>query len=487
MKRVFLVIGLGLVLLVVGVLIKTARLTSMQVQVNPGIDIAVDGQEVAEHLANSLRFRTISGRDPAQSNADEFVGLHEFLEETFPRVHSTLRKELIGDYSLLYTWKGQDEGLKPILLLAHQDVVGVEVETEKDWTYPPFEGRIAEGFIWGRGAMDFKVAVTGILEAVEVLLGEGFQPRTTIYLAFGHDEEVGGQRGAAQIADLLQSRGAEVEYVLDEGLVITDGIVSGISKPVALVGIAEKGYVSIELTVEGVGGHSSMPPLQTAVGILSTAIHKLEQNQFPASLEGAARQMFDYLAPEMPFGMRMLFANLWLFGGLVESQLAASPAANATIRTTTAATMFEGSIKDNVLPSNARAVVNFRILNGDSIPSVMEHVRRTVDDLRVQIKPVGQLASEPSPVSTPNSPNFDVLQRTIHQVFPGVLVAPGQFVAATDSRHYAELSSDIYRFCPMWAGPGDLDGIHGTNERISIENYEQIVRFYFQLIHNSAL
>jgi len=263
--------------------------------------------------------------------------------------------------------------------------------------------------------------------------------------------------------------------------------VSGIFKPVALVGIAEKGYVSIELTVEGVGGHSSMPPLQTAVGILSTAIHKLEQNQFPARLEGATGQMFDYLAPEMPFGMRMLFANLWLFGGLVESQLAASPAANATIRTTTAATMFEGSIKDNVLPTNARAVVNFRILNGDSIPSVIEHVRRTIDDLRVQINPVGQLASDPSPVSTLNSPNFDVLQRTIRQVFPEVLVAPGQFVAATDSRHYAELSRDIYRFCPIWAGPGDLDGIHGTNERISIENYEQIVRFYIQLIHNSAL
>ena len=229
MKRVFLVIGLGLVLLAVGVLIKTARLTSMQVQESPGIDTAIDGQEVAEHLANSLRFRTISDQDPAQSNADEFVGLHEFLEETFPRVHSTLRKELIGDYSLLYTWKGQEKGLKPILLLAHQDVVGVEVETEKDWTYPPFEGRIAEGYIWGRGAMDFKVAVTGILEAVEMLLGGGFQPRPTIYLAFGHDEEVGGQRGASQIADLLQSRGAEVEYVLDEGLVITDGMCRGFS------------------------------------------------------------------------------------------------------------------------------------------------------------------------------------------------------------------------------------------------------------------
>jgi len=334
--------------------------------------------------------------------------------------------------------------------------------------------------------MDDKVAVTGILEAVETLLGEGFQPRRTIYIAFGHDEEVGGQGGGALIADLLESRGADLEYVLDEGLLITDGIVPSIPKPVALVGIAEKGYVSIELTVEGVGGHSSMPPQQTAVGILSSAIHRLEQNPFPARLEGPGREMFDYLAPEMPFGMKVVLANLWLFGGLVESQLAASPATNAAIRTTTAATMFEGSVKENVLPTYARAVVNFRILFGESIASVMERVRRTIDDPRVQMRTLVREISEPSPISGTDAPSFEVLQRTIHQVFPEVLVAPGLMLAATDSRHYAGLSGNVYRFSPMWAGPEDLDRIHGTNERISVENYEQIVRFYVQLIHNSA-
>jgi carboxypeptidase PM20D1 len=487
MKRVFLVTGLALVLLVSGVLIRTVRLTSKQVPVEPAIDVAVDGQEVAEHLANALQFRTISNQDSAQVKGEEFVGLHEFLEQTFPRVHSTLSQELVGDYSLLYTWKGQEEGLNPILLMAHLDVGPVEPGTEEDWTYPPFEGRISEGYIWGRGAMDFKVGVTGILEAVEMLLGEGFQPRQTIYLAFGHDEEVGGQKGAALIAGLLQSRGAELEYVLDEGLPISDGIGPDLPKPLALVGIAEKGYVSIELSVESVGGHSSMPPQQTAVGILSTAIHHLEEHQFPARLEGPTRQMFDYLAPEMPFAMKMAFSNLWLLGGLVEGQLAASPATNAGIRTTAAATMFEGSIKENVLPINARAVVNFRILQGDSISSVIEQIRRTIDDPRVQIRPVGRIRSEPSPISNTNSPSFEVLQRTIHQVFPGVLVAPGLTVGATDSRHYAGLSKDTYRFCPMWLGPDDLNRMHGTNERISIENYAQIVRFYFQLIHNSAL
>ena len=486
MKKAFLVIGLGLVLLFSVVSIRTVRLSSKQIPVEPSIDLALDRQEIAENLAGALRFQTISSQDSAEMRGEELIGLHGFLEQAFPRVHSTLRKEVVGDYSLLYTWEGQEEGPTQILLIGHMDVVPIELGTVDDWTHPPFEGRISDGYIWGRGAMDDKVAVTGILEAVETLLGEGFQPRRTILIAFGHDEEVGGQGGGALIADLLESRGAELEYVLDEGLLITDGIVPNIPKPVALVGIAEKGYVSIELTVEGVGGHSSMPPQQTAVGILSSAIHRLEQNPFPARLEGPGREMFDYLAPEMPFGMKVVLANLWLFGGLVESQLAASPATNAAIRTTTAATMFEGSIKENVLPTYARAVVNFRILFGDSIASVMEHVRRTIDDPRVQMRTLVREISEPSPISDTDVPSFEVLQRTIHQVFPEVLVAPGLVLAATDSRHYAGLSGNVYRFSPMWAGPEDIDRIHGTNERISVENYEQIVRFYVQLIHNSA-
>jgi len=486
MKRAFLVIGLGLLILVSVVLIRTVGLTSIQVPVDPATVFAVDGQGVAEHLAAALQFQTISSEDSTDVRAEELIGLHEFLEQAFPRVHSTLTKELVGDYSLLYTWEGREGGLDPILLMAHMDVVPVDPGTEGDWAYPPFEGRIAEGYIWGRGAMDFKFAVTGILEAVEMLLGEGFQPRRTIHLAFGHDEEVGGQKGAALIADLLQSRGVELEYVLDEGQAITDGIVQSISEPVAFVGIAEKGFVSVELTAEGDGGHSSMPPPETAVGILSTAIHKLEQTQFPTRLEGPIRQMLDHLAPEMPFAMRMLLANLWLTGGLVERQFAATPATNATVRTTTAATMFEGSIKENVLPTQARAVVNFRILPGDSIAGVLEHVQQTIDDPRVQLRSLGRIVSEPSPISDTNSPAFEVLQRTIRHVFPGVLVAPGLVLAATDSRHFAELSRNIYRFTPMWVGPEDLDRIHGTNERLSVENYEQIVRFYVQLIINSV-
>jgi carboxypeptidase PM20D1 len=466
-------------------LIRAINLTSKQIQVEPAVAVALDSQAMAERLAQALRFQTISHQDPAQFDAGKFVALHEYLERTFPRVHAALAKEAVADHSLIYTWRGQEEELKPFLLMAHTDVVPAEPETVRDWTYPPFEGRIAEGYIWGRGALDNKEAVLGILEAVETLLGEGFRPRRTIYLAFGHDEEVGGRGGAAQIAALLHSRGIELDYVLDEGLAITEGIAPNVAKPVALVGIAEKGYVSIELTVESEGGHPATPPEHTAIGLLSAAIHQLERHQLPARMEAPARQLFSHLAPEMSFAMRMVFANLWLLGGLVKRQLAASPATNALIRTTTAATMFEAGVKENILPGKARAVVNFRVLSGDSMASVIEHVRQTVDDPRVKIELLTELKSEPSFVSDSDSPSFRALVRTIRQVFPEVVVTPGLVLGATDSRHYAALSSNIYRFSPIWVRPEDLDRVHGTDERISVENYEQVVRFYIQLIRNS--
>ncbi len=487
MEGTLLLVGLGLVLLVCVVLLRTMRLTSKQVQAEPAIDVSLDGQKIAERLAQAIRFQTISHQDPAEFRGEEFVGLHEYLERTFPLVHAALTKEVVEEHSLLYKWKGQQEELKPILLMGHTDVVPVESGTESDWAHPPFEGRIAEGFVWGRGSMDNKNVVLGVLEAVETLLKEGFQPRQTVYLAFGHDEEIGGQGGAHRIAALLHSRGVELEYVIDEGLCVIEGIMPNVSEPVALVGIAEKGYVSIELTAENEGGHSSMPPEHTAIGILSAAILKLERNQLPARMDGPARQLFGTLAPEMPFAMRIVFANLWLFGGLVKRQLAASPATNAMIRTTTAPTMLEAGVKENILPTTAKAIVNFRVLSGDSIASVIEHVRQAVADPRVEIKRLEGFGGEPSFVSDTDSPSFSALEHTIRQVFPKVIVAPGLVMGATDSRHYADLTQSIYRFTPMWLSQEDLDRVHGINERISIEGYERAVRFYMRLIRNSGL
>ncbi|MDA2920118.1 M20 family peptidase [Desulfobacterota bacterium AH_259_B03_O07] len=468
------------------VLIRATSFKSKQVRVEPVSDFPLNTEQIADRLSKAIQFETISYQEPAKLEKKEFIGLQNYIEKTFPKVHTTLSKKVIGDYSLLYTWEGNAIDLKPILLMGHLDVVPVKSETVDDWTHPPFSGSIADGYIWGRGAMDVKVSVLSILEAVEILLEQGFQTHRTIYLAFGHDEEVGGSNGAREIATLLQSREVKLEYVLDEGGMITEGIIPGIYDPIALVGIAEKGYVSIELSVEAKGGHSSMPPKQTALGILSTAITKLEKNQFPAKLTGPARRLLEYIGPEQDFPNKVFSANLWLFSSLVKRQLGSSPATNALIRTTTAPTMFEGSDKENILPSEASAVVNFRILPGQSINDVIDHVRNTIDDPRINLRLLN-LQIEPSIASDVESPIFNLIQTTIHEIFPDVLVTPWLVVGATDSRYYAELTNNIYRFIPIRIGPEDASRFHGLNERISISDYENCVRFFTQLIRNSNM
>ncbi len=484
--RWLLVLGFGLVLLV-GVLFITAlQTTPKQVDApQPAVAVTLDQDQMAARLARGLQFRTISYSDETQFDGTPFLELREYIEQSFPRVHAALTQEIIDDYSLLYTWPGQDAQLQPMLLMAHLDVVPVETGTETAWTYPPFDGRIAEGYIWGRGAMDDKSSVFAILEAAESLLQEGFQPQRTIYLAFGHDEEIYGQGGAAEIAALLHSRGIELDYVLDEGGGIAEDTVPYLTQPAAVVGIAEKGFANIELSVQTQGGHSSSPPSHTAVGILSAAIHKLESNPYPLRISAPSAATFEYLAPEMPGVMRLVFANRWLFGGLIKNQLAQAPRTNAEIRTTMAATIFEAGTKENILPSSARAVLNWRILPGDSTAGVMEHVRQTIDDPQVTIRLLED-RSEPSSVSDIDSASFDVLQQTIHQIFPDVVVLPTLTVGTSDARHYGALTRHIYRFAPIVAGPEDANRAHGTDERLSVENYGLFAQFYVQLIRNSS-
>jgi carboxypeptidase PM20D1 len=485
--RLFFVLVVLVVVALAGVLLyKALRYPSRQLRVAAAADVAVDVNAAAEHLAQALRFQTVSPPDPAQFKPEEFQKLHDYLAQAFPRAHAALTREPVAGYSLLYKWPGQDESLKPILLLGHLDVVPIEPGTESQWTQPPFEGRISEGYVWGRGAVDDKAGVIGLLEAVEMLLREGYQPRRTIYLAFGHDEELGGPVGAPALAALLASRGVTPEYVLDEGGAITEGIVRGVGRPVAVVGAAEKGFVSVELTVEGTGGHSSAPPTQTVVGILAAAVARLEAEQMPAELKGVAQQMFDYIGPEMNFPMRVAFANLWLTRPLVVRQLASVPATNALLRTTTAATFFEGGVKDNVLPRRARAVVNFRILPGDTVAGVLEHVRRTVGDERVKVEALkGTAMSEPSAVSGADAAGYRVIERTLRELFPDIVVAPSLVIGATDARHYAKLCPSVYRFSPAPIRGGDLERIHGTNERLSGADFAQMIKFYRQLIRNS--
>ena len=300
------------------------------------------------------------------------------------------------------------------------------------------------------------------------------------------DEELGGDHGARELAAVLQARGVRPELVLDEGGAVTQGLLPGIAAPVAVIGIAEKGSVSLELTAHVEGGHSSAPPPHTAVGILSAAIAALEQNQMPMHLGGPTRHFFEYVGAEMPLSYRMALANLWLFQPVLDRYLVAVPAINATLRTTTAATMISGGVKENVLPASARAVVNFRILPGDTVASVIEHARHAVNDPRVDVQPLAG-EREPSAESPVDVPAFATLQRSISQVFPGVIVSPYLTIGGTDARHYAGLSANIYRFTPITGDSTTLARIHGTDERLGVADYERSVRFYIQLIQNAAL
>ena len=481
MNKFFLLLAAALVLFVGFTVAATARYESAQPPVQPAPKVAIPGG-AAERLAGSLRIRTISSEDPAAFDANAFGTLHAYLHTAFPRVHTQLRRETVGTHSLLYTWPGSDVSLKPILLLGHLDVVPVETSAGDKWQQDPFGGRIVDGFIWGRGAIDNKSAVLGTLEAVEMLLAEEFRPVRTVYLAYGHDEEVGGSAGARRIAALLTARGIELEMVLDEGGVLGDGILPGIAEPVALVGIAEKGFVTIELSTRVAGGHSSLPPRQSAVGILGGAVARLEQNPMAARLEGPTRQLFDRIGPSFPPLQRAAFANLWLTAPLVLRRLEESPSTNAMVRTTTAPTIFEAGTKDNLLPSYARAIINFRILPGDTVATVVDHVRRAVDDSRVQVTTVGRFSAEPSAVSSTDSESFRTLERTIRSVVPDAVVAPYLVVVVTDARYYSGLTRNVFRFLPLRLTARDLERMHGIDERIGVNEYETAIRTYRQLV-----
>src|SRR5213080_415261 len=487
MKRALLALALVVVVLAAVTLERTVSFRSRQPQVAPVAAEPLDTAALARRLAGALRFKTISFQDSNQFDAREFAGFGRYLRDSFPRLHGALKLEKVNGYGLLYEWTGSDPGLAPLVLLAHQDVVPIEPGTETRWTEPPFEGRIAGGYVWGRGALDDKGSLVGLCEAVEHIIAADAKPRRTVYLAFGYDEEVGGRRGAAHIADLLASRNVHPELVLDEGGALTTGLVSGISAPVALVGVAEKGYVTVALTAQAEGGHSSMPPDETAVGILATGITRLEHHQMSRAVRGPTAAMFDYLGPEMPFGPRLVMANRWLFEGILARRFGATPQGNEMPRTTTAPTVLQAGIKENVLPSSARALVNFRILPGDSVASVLEHVRRAVDDPRIGVSALQTTFSNPSAVTPVEAGPFQLLARTIRQVVPGTVVTPWLVVGATDSRHYARLTPNVMRFVGATIGKDDLRRVHGTDERVGVRAYADAVRIYIQLLKNAAL
>lgn len=487
LKRLVLGLLLLLALLAAILAANTWRQGSRQLQVAAVAGLKLDEQAVAESLAVAIRARTVSSHDDAALNADQFQALHAHLQARYPRVHATLKREVVGGLSLLYTWPGSDTQAKPIALMAHQDVVPIAPGTEAKWQASPFGGEIKDGYVWGRGAWDDKANLIAELEAVEALLAAGFQPRRTVYLVFGADEEVGGERGALQIAKLLQQRGVKLEFVVDEGLLLTEGIFPGLQKPAALVGIAEKGYLSLKLEAEAAPGHSSMPPApgRSSIAQLTQALAKLDAQPLPGGVTGVAAEMFDTLAPEMSGLSRVALSNRWLFGPLLEQQLGNSPSTNAMLRTTTALTIVNAGNKDNVLPGRAEAVVNFRLLPGDSRAGITDAVQRRINNPQIQLSALPG-SSEPSRVASTQSPGYQAVQRTVRELFPGTLVAPGLMLGATDARHFEPFTEQVFRFSPVRAKPEDLARFHGTNERISVANLAELVRFYHRLLQQSA-
>lgn len=484
-KRLFLGLLLVLVALAAAVAVNTWRHPSRQVAVPPAPALQVDVQAAAQRLAGAIRIRTVSALDDPAANAGEFEKLHAYLAQQFPRVHATLKREAVGQQALLYTWAGSDPAAKPVALMAHQDVVPIAPGTEKAWSVEPFSGEIKDGFVWGRGTLDDKGNLMAQLEAVEALLAAGFQPRQTVYFVFGADEEVSGLRGALPVAELLKSRGVKLDWVLDEGLLVLDGVLPGLAKPAALIGLAEKGYATFFLSLDTAPGHSSMPPAKSAIGQMSAALARLEATPMPGGIRGIAADMFGTLAPEMSPFNRVMLSNLWLTGPLVQSQLEKSPSSNAMLRTTTALTIVRAGNKDNVLPGRAEAAVNFRVLPGDTVDGVEAHLKKALGNEAIQVKRYPG-NSEPSPVSPTDSAGYRAIERTVRQVFPDAAVAPGLMTAATDSRHMTLVSDAVYRFSPIRVKAEDLPRFHGTDERLSVAGYGDMIRFYQQLLRGTA-
>jgi len=477
---------LVLLLLLAGVvLVNTLTFTSRQAAIDrvPPSDLP-DG--AVQRLGTAATYSTISYPDRIDTLA--FAGLDTFLRQAFPLVDSLLEYQPVGEWSRLYRWPGRNAQLPPVLLLSHLDVVPVDESSRDQWEAAPFSGDTLGGYLYGRGTLDDKVGVIGILEAVEWLLSEGYEPQRSVYLAFGHDEEVSGKQGARQIADHLRQQGVQPEFVLDEGMFVIENAVNGLSRPLAMIGVAEKGYVTLTLTARvAEAGHSSMPPRATAVGRLGKALARLEEHPFPTRMDGVFGNMLDYIGPEMSPLYKALFANRWLTAPLIARQLKQDPASAASIRTTMAPTMVRGGFKENVLPTRASARVNFRILPGETVASVVEQVREVVADEQVLVAVSDKSrADDPSPVSPANTFGFELIQRSIQEVFPDAVVAPALTIAMTDSRHYLDLTDKVYRFLPIRLDKSDLSRIHGINERIEIEGYRKAVRFYRRLLLNST-
>ena len=460
------------------VIVRTLVFERSQGSVEKIEGVAVDDQMIAEHLAAAVRCQTVPLDESGTPEPEAFRQLHQMLESTYPLVHQKLRREVVNGYSLLYIWQGSRADLEPVMLMAHQDVVSAD---PTEWTYPPFEGKIVDGFIWGRGTLDIKNQLIGIMDAAEALLQKGYRPERTILFGLGHDEETGGVNGCKILGQKLKEKSIHLAGIVDEGGGIMAGLAAGVRGPIALVGVSEKGYLTVEFTVHGQPGHSSTPPPQTSIGILARALARLEAHPMPTHLR-RLRPLYHGIGIAAPLYIQIAFANVWLFGPLLKRWLVPKPEMNASMRTTTALTIINGGVEDNTIPAEVKAIVNFRLLPGDTIAEVLWHVKKVVKDERVKFKPVEGKYNEALPVSPDNGPAYNSLRQVVRQVFDNPPVAPFVMLGGTDCQHFVPVCDHIYRFTSVVMDESFMGLEHGIDERIPVEAMGKMVQFYAQLM-----
>lgn len=480
LKKVLKILSIIIIITVSISLVRTFSVKSKQVENVEQVNLDIDMDSASKNLSKALQCRTISYTDPDEFDYDEFLKLHDLIDEMYPEVKKNLDKEIINNYSLLYKWTGSDESLKPIILCGHMDVVGVEDSTLDEWKHSPFSGDIADGIIWGRGARDNKCQVFSILEGVEYLLKSGYKPQRTIYLGFGHDEEVTGQNGAAYIAKHLEEQGVEAECVIDEGGAIVKNAVPGVHKDTALIGIAEKGYMTLKISADLDGGHSSDPAQNTAINSVCRAVDKIDDYSFKETLE-QVKPMFEFAAPESDFSMKLAYSNLWLTGGVLKNILDSSPETASMIKTSKVATVFNAGFKDNVVPSEASALINFRLMPGETVEETKSKIEKIIDDKNIKVELNGYYNDPPqsSPVDTESFVN---IQKSLKEIFPDSISIPYFLSGGTDSKYYENITKNIYKVTPSVKEKDEVG--HGVNERIPVDNYKQYIEVVVQLIKN---
>ena len=471
-----------LVFLLAWMLFRTLKLQRAPDPVEPAPQAPIDANLTAKHLSQAIQIKTISNREMSAEERKSFLDLHAWITQAFPLVSEKFTRTIINEHSLLYKWEGSDSQLKPVLFNAHMDVVPVDETTRPEWKAEPFGGELRGGFVWGRGALDMKGILVSLLESAEALLKEGYQPQRTIYLTFGHDEEIMGFNGAMKIMEHLKAKGVALAAVLDEGGMMSLGKLPIANDPIAFIGTAEKGFLTMQLSAEASPGHSSRPPRQTAIGIVARAIALMDDNPMPSSLKHFLSTLKS-IAYLLPFSLQFVLANEWLLKGWLVRKLKGNPETAALLHTTHAATMIAGGIKVNVLPSSAAAKVNLRLMPGDTIESTLEHFRKVVGDPRLKMEVDPQTGGwEASAIASTDTPAFRTLELVVRQTFNNIPTAPFTFLAATDSHHYQPICSNIFKFSPYFVKPEEHKGIHGINERIGQETLAGMAAFYFRLM-----